>query len=84
MARRASFCSLWWCVLFTLPLRADFAAGQRAYDRGDYASAVKEWRPLTEKGQVDAQFNLGSIYAHGQSVPQDYQEALRWYRLAAN
>jgi hypothetical protein len=26
---------------------------------------------------------LGLMYAFGQGVPQDYQEALRWYHLAA-
>ena len=51
-----------------MPLRADFAAGQRAYDRGDYATAVKEWRPPAEKGQVDAQCNLGIMYARGQGA----------------
>ena len=30
-----------------------------------------------------AQTRLGSIYAEGQGVPQDYQEAVKWYRLAA-
>ncbi len=28
-------------------LAADFVAGVAAYDRGDYATALKEWRPLT-------------------------------------
>ncbi len=30
-----------------------------------------------------AQYNLGGMYATGGGVPQDYQEAVRWYRLAA-
>ena len=30
-----------------------------------------------------AQFNLGFMYDEGQGVPQDYAEALKWYRLAA-
>ena len=30
-----------------------------------------------------AQLNLGLMYAQGQGVPQDYQEAVRLYRLAA-
>ena len=30
-----------------------------------------------------AQLNLGNMYDTGRGVPQDYAEALRWYRLAA-
>jgi TPR repeat protein len=30
-----------------------------------------------------AQYGLGFSYAHGQGVPQDYAEAIRWYRKAA-
>ena len=31
-----------------------------------------------------AQSNLGVIYAKGRGVPQDYTEALKWYRRAAD
>lgn len=30
-----------------------------------------------------AQYDLGATYAYGQGVTQDYQEALKWFRLAA-
>jgi uncharacterized protein len=30
-----------------------------------------------------AQYNLGFMYASGQGVPQDYAEAVKWYRLSA-
>ena len=30
-----------------------------------------------------AQFNLGVMYHYGQGVPQDYEEAEKWYRLAS-
>ena len=32
---------------------------------------------------AQAQFNLGNKYAKGDGVPQDYQEAFKWYRLSA-
>ncbi len=57
--------------------------GMEAYDKGDYATALKEWRPLAEQGDANAQFNLGSMYEYGDGVPQDDTEAVRWYRLAA-
>ena len=62
---------------------ADFEAGAEAYLRGDYATALKELRPLAEQGDVNAQFTLGLMYTKGRGVPQDYKEAVRWYRLAA-
>ena len=38
---------------------ADWDDGVAAYERGDYATALEEWRPLAEQGDADAQFNLG-------------------------
>ena len=62
---------------------SSYQKGFGAYDRGDYATALKEWRPLAEQGLSQAQYNLGLMYAEGEGVAQDYQEAVRWYRLAA-
>ncbi len=59
-------------------LAADPQAGKEAYNRGDYATALKEWRPLAEQGKADAQLGLGAMYALGQGVPQDYAEAIKW------
>ncbi len=72
-------------LLFMLaaPAWADYQAGVDAYERGDYETALKEWRPLAEQGDADAQFNLGVMYDMGLGVPQDYQEAMKWYWLAA-
>ncbi len=44
---------------------------------------MKDLQQLAEQGDAKAQYNLGVMYAKGQGVPQDYQEAVRWYRLAA-
>ncbi len=52
-------------------------------DKGDYATALKELRPLAEQGDAEAQCNLGYMYKGGKGVPQDDAEAARWYRLAA-
>ena len=70
-------------ALFAPAEAADFAAGMEAYNRGDYATAFREWRPLAEKGDVWAQHNLGSMYAHGIGTPSDDTEAVKWYRKAA-
>jgi hypothetical protein len=62
---------------------ADFQKGYAAYKSGDYATALREWRPLARQGNADAQFNLGWMYEKGRGVPQDDKTAVKWYRLAA-
>ena len=62
---------------------AGWDEGKAAYDRGDYATAMRQWRPLAEQGNADAQFYLGFMYALGQGVPQDHAEAAKRYRTAA-
>ena len=54
-----------------------------AYQRGDFLTAAKTFRKLAEQGDAAAQYNLGLMYDNGQGVPQDYAEAVKWYRLAA-
>jgi len=41
-------------------------------------------RIRAEQGDAEAEAKLGSMYSHGLGVPQDYAEALRWYRKAAD
>ncbi len=43
----------------------------------DDFDAVKK---AAEQGDVDAQYNLGVMYAYGDGVPEDDAEAVRWYR----
>jgi TonB family protein len=57
--------------------------GQAAYNRGDYTTAQRLWRPLAEQGLARAQNNLGVMYENAKGVPQNINEALKWYRLAA-
>jgi formylglycine-generating enzyme required for sulfatase activity/peptidoglycan hydrolase-like protein with peptidoglycan-binding domain len=66
------------------PVWADYQTGVDAYQRGDYATALREWRPLAERGDSRAQFNLGFMYANGHGTSQNYAEAVKWYRKAAN
>ena len=58
--------------LLTSLAHADFQAGKDAYDRGDYETALNEWLPLAEKGEADAQYNLGKMYGEGkEGVPKE-------------
>lgn len=66
-----------------LPALADVKAGVDAWQQGDYAKAVAEWRPLAQSGDPDAQFNLGQAYKLGRGVQPDLNAAIDWYRKAA-
>ena len=59
-------------MLFGLPvLSADYQKGLDAANRGDFATALREWTPLAKQGNAIAQYNLGVMYANGLGVPQD-------------
>jgi TPR repeat protein len=70
--------------LFLVPsYAADFDAGWLAVQRGDFHTALVEFRPLAEEGNADAQFNLGVMYENGNGVVPDFTEAVKYYRLAS-
>src|SRR5215212_2485160 len=59
-------------------------AGIEAWQRADYPGAVAIWRPLAEKGDADAQFNLGQAYRLGRGVPTNLSAAQTWFERAAS
>ena len=61
----------------------DFQKGLTAAQSGDYATALREFKPLAKQGYATAQFNLGVMYEKGKGVPQDYKTAVKWWKLAA-
>ena len=73
-------------VIFAVALEVraqDIQAGAKAYNLGDYANALKNWRPLAEKGNRQAQHHMGLMYAQGLGVSQDHAKATQWFRKAA-
>ena len=62
---------------------ADFQKGLDAYNKKDYATALREWKPLAKQEHALAQHNLGVMYAKGQGVPRNYKAAVTWCTLAA-
>ena len=62
---------------------ADFDDGVAAYERGDFATAVQEFRALAEQGVAEAQGQGDAIYDEGYGVPKNDVEAVKWYRKAA-
>jgi TPR repeat protein len=62
---------------------ADIQKGLEAAQRGDFATALREWRPLAEQGDATAQYSLGRMYALGEGVIQDDVMAHMWANIAA-
>jgi uncharacterized protein len=58
--------------------------GIQAWQRADYSRAVAIWRPLAERGDVDAAFNLGQAYRLGRGVPTNLAAAKTWFERAAS
>jgi len=58
--------------------------GETAYNRGDYATALRLLRPLADQGNAAAQTKLGLMYENGYGVSQNFAEAVKWYRKAAD
>ena len=83
--KAATLAILAMCLLVTSLSYGDegYQTGMAAYQRGDYTTALKEFRPLAEQGNAEAQFQLGVMYHSGRGVIQDYVEAMKWYRKSA-
>ena len=64
-------------------LSADYQKGLDAANRGDFATALREWKPLAEQRNAVAQKDLSVMYAFGKGVPKDYVYAHMWGILAA-
>lgn len=54
-----------------------------AYDRANYATALKVWLPQAQEGDAEAQNYVGEIYEKGLGIEADYVIAASWYRKAA-
>ena len=64
-------------------IAGDVEDGLTAAKKGDFATALRLWKPLAERGNAEAQFNLGVMYQIGYGVAQDYKTAVKWFTLAA-
>src|SRR3989304_7500856 len=51
-----------------------------AFDRSNYATALKIWLPLAKEGDASAQTYVGEIFEKGRGVPPDHAAAAEWYR----
>jgi TPR repeat protein len=73
-----------WLALFGAAAADQLTGGEAAYNRGDYATAMRLLGPIAEQGNDAAQFALATMYLNGQGVVQDNEQAARWLRRAAD
>lgn len=58
--------------------------GLETYKEGDYATAIKIFRPLAEKGDAKAQNYMGHMFNRGEGTAQDPTQAIKWFRKSAD
>ncbi len=63
--------------------QAGFHKGLLAYLAEDYTTALRELKPLAERGNVNAQYYLGTMYDNGRAVRKDRALAVQWYTKSA-
>ena len=62
----------------------EWSEAKAAHERADYATEMRLYRQLSDQGNARAQTYLGVMYEKGRGVPQDFAEALKWFRVAAD
>ena len=70
-------------MLATPAVHAGFDQATAAFDKGDYATALRELKPLAEKGDARSQYAMGVMAENGFGMPKNLAEAASWYRKAA-
>ena len=69
-------------ALCVLPACGGHRAGSQDAP-SDRAVEIEKLLLDAEQGTAEDKYNLGLRYERGMVVPQDYREAVRWYRLSA-
>ena len=67
--------------LGSVVLAGDYALGLVAFDRGDIATAEREFSALAGEGHPQAQYSLAMLYL--KSAPPDYARAIPWLEQSA-
>ena len=71
-------------MLADIKLSVDCQKGLKAYDAGDYSTALAEFTRLAHENNAVAQYNLGVMHLKGEGVPQDDEEAAKWFSILAD
>ena len=70
-------------LMIAAPAMADVRAGVDAWTAGDYPKAIAEWQGPADRGDADAQFNMGQAYRLGRGVTQNVAKAEELFGKAA-
>ncbi len=62
---------------------ASAVSGQRSTDQRPPTKSLAELRALADRGDAEAQWQMGVRYAEGDGVPKDDTQAMLWFQLAA-
>jgi hypothetical protein len=80
-----------WCVVVGLLLvwtqvawAGILEAGREAISRHDYMRAIKLFTVAANKGDVEANYELGTLYAQGRGTARNVTAARKWYHQAAD
>src|SRR5690349_7527697 len=71
-------------LLISTAALAGLKEGYAALIKKDYVTAAKEYRPLAEKGDAEAQYRIGRMYEFGNGYPEDKAQGIAWVRKAAD
>ena len=58
--------------------------GNALYEAGHYDLAVNYYLKAAKFDEVEAMFNLGYAFYHGEGIIQDFPSAAMWFKRAAN
>lgn len=61
----------------------DLEQGIYDLNRGEFHSAIEQFRPLVAEGYAPAQYQMAVVYQHGYGIPKDGMKALALFELAA-
>ena len=77
--------AVWFAAVMTAAVtaRADYEAGQAAWDAGRHVEAVAGWQEAAQANDARAMLALGRAFVAGVGAPQDFVEAHKWLNLAA-
>ncbi len=71
-------------VLIAQPVfSANFDEAMRAYEKGDFAFALKELEVLSNEGDPNAQYSLGVMYYEGSGVERNSKIAASLFNMSA-
>src|SRR5579862_9561609 len=57
--------------------------GSKSYEAKDYTGALQAWNIAGARGNAEAKFRIGTLYARGEGVFASVPDAAFWYERAA-